>query len=153
MHFEVDITGLEDVEKVLGNLPRVTARRIIMPALRDGAKPIKSQAEANVKSIATRGYATGTLERNIQMYNYRKYRGMYRVGVQVKRRSVNQKKIVNGEPVRIGLYASVLEYGKKNQPPQAWLRGAIRARGQEAVNAILNYFRNNLDKAVQDAKK
>lgn len=153
MQLDVNILGAEQIQRVLGSLPRTTARKIIMPALRAGAVPVTKQAIFNVRALANKGYATGELEKNIRAYNLKKYRGQYRVGIQVKRKSVNRTKIVNGQPVRIGLYAAVLEYGKENQAPQSWIRSALRSRDVDAYNAVLNYFRKNIYKAVEDAKK
>lgn len=153
MQLNYNFLGADQIQNFLGKLPRTTARKIIMPALRAGAVPVAKQAVFNIKALANAGYSTGELEKNIRVYNYKKYRGMYRVGIQVKRKSVNRYKIVNGQPVRIGLYGAVLEYGKDGQPPRSWARSAIRSRESEAYNATLNYFRKNLYKAVGDAKK
>lgn len=153
MKFGSKITGLEGVAKTLQNMPRVTARRIIMPSLRAGAGVIKAQAEANVRIAATAGYATGGLEKNIRFYNYRKYRGRYRVGVQVRRKAVSAYKIVKGQAVRMGLYAAVLDYGKKGQPPTGWLRGAIRGKMQDAVAKVVSTLKSGLPAVVNEAKK
>lgn len=146
----IDVSG---VDKLFLNLPRTTQRRAYMPALRAGGFVIRDMAVENVKSVATRGYATGTLEKNIRVYSYKKYRGNFRVGVQIKRGAVNQKKIVNGKPVRIGLYGSVLEYGKKNQAPQSWIRKAIREGKSPSYNAILKEFNKRLIDAVREAQR
>lgn len=153
MEVGVQFQGMEQVVKTLLNLPGSTRRKVIMPALRAGATVVRDQAAANVRTVAVQGYATGKLEREIRFYNYKKLRGAFRVGIQVRRGAVNRKKIVNGQPVRVGLYASVLEYGKKNQPPRSWLRKALREKEQDTVTAVTNYISKNLDQAVKDAQK
>lgn len=152
MDFNAQFIGLKEIEKTFSKLPG-TSRKVYMRALRSGAKIIRDSAESNLKSIATRGYATGTAEKNIRVYNLRKYRGSYRVGVQVRRESVNTKKIVNGEPVRIGLYASVLEYGKEGQQPQSWIRKAIRENPSSVYYEVARDLRLGMTQAILEAKR
>lgn len=152
MQFATEIQGIRQLESTFGNLPR-TSRRIYMTSLRAGGSLVRKKAENNLKAVATAGYATGTAEKNIRVYNLRKYKGNYRVGVQIRRGAVNKKKIVNGSPVRIGLYASVLEYGKKNQPPRSWIRKAIRESGPEVYVAVAREFRIGLTQALQQARR
>lgn len=124
-----------------------------MTSLRAGGQIVRRNAEANFKAAATAGYATHTAEKNIRVYSLRKYRGNYRVGVQIRRGAVNKKKIVNGKPVRIGLYASVLEYGKHNQPPRSWIRKAIRESSHQVYIEVAREFRLGLTQAVLEAKR
>lgn len=149
----IEFQGLDEVSKTLLSLPAAMRRKVIMPALRSGAKVVRDQAEANVRSVANKGYATGELEKNISVYNFKKYKGSYRVAIMVKRNAINKTKIVNGKPVRIGLYASVLEYGKDGQQPRSWIRKAIREKVRETVNAVTRYIAQNINTAVQQSKK
>lgn len=152
MDFKSTITGIDDIDKVFANLPASTRRKANMKALRAGAKVVKSMAEENIKAV-TSNEATGFLANNIRIYNYRKMRGNFRVGVQVKRGAVNTKKVVNGKPVRVGLYGSVLEYGKSNQSPRSWIRKAIREGFNKAVADITTEMNKRIVEAVTDAKR
>lgn len=140
----------KEVERVFKNLPRTTQRRALMPALRAGAFVVRDLAVANVRAV-TSGESTGVLERNIRVYNYKKYRGNYRVAVQVKRGMMNTK--VKGKPVRVGLYAAVLEYGKEGQAPRSWIRKAIRDGQGAAVSALTKEASKRMNEAVRDARR
>lgn len=140
---------IREVEKLFRNLPRTTQRRALMPGLRAGANIVKDMAIANVKSV-TSGESTGVLEKNIRVYNYKKYKGNYRVAVQVKRGLMNT--IGGGKPVRVGLYAAVLEYGKQGQAPRSWIRKAIRDGQGPAVSALTQEIRKRMDDAIREAK-
>lgn len=153
MEFEGKITGVADIDKVFLRLPKSSQRRAYTFALRAGAVIVRDAAAANVRAVATQGYSTGTLEKNLRVYSGRKYRGAYRTLVQIRRGAVNSRKIVNGSPVRIGLYAAVLEYGKKGQPPRSWIRKAIREKKQQAVDKIRQEFNRRMVDVIKDAKR
>lgn len=153
MQFNVQVTGIKEINKVFKNLPRTTQNRAMRPALRVGGNVVKSAAAVNVQTVADRGYATGFLARSLRVYALRKYRGMLRVAVMIRRGAVNVKKIVNGAPVRAGLYGSVLEYGKENQAPRSWIRKAAREKTSEVVQAVTTEARKNMVQAVNEAKR
>lgn len=149
---QVKITGLTEVEKVFLNLPKSTAKKAYKPALRAGAKVIRKLAASNVKSIVSND-STHTLERGLAVYILKPVNGNYRAAVMVRRGLVNKLKIVNGQPVRVGLYASVLEYGKEGQPPRSWIRKAAREGTEAALSAITTEMDKRMEDAVKDAKQ
>jgi HK97 gp10 family phage protein len=144
---------MKEVLKTFANMPRTSSGKALRPALRAGGNVVKIAAGVNVAAVADRGYATGLLRRAIRVYSLRRLRGMLRVGVMVQRGLTNAKKIVNGQPVRVGLYASVLEYGKKNQPPRSWLRKAARESTNATLQTIIKVIKERLPIAVEDAKR
>lgn len=152
MDITADIVGVADLDNFFKEMPRSTQRKVIMPSLRAGAKEVRQRAEDNLKAVVSPD-STGVGERNIRVYTARKYRGNYRVTVQVRRGAVNKYKIVNGEPVRVGLYLSVLEYGKQGQAPRSWIRKAAREGTSDALNATTAEFNKRLVEAVNEAKK
>lgn len=152
MRLVANITGLTELDKTFSRMPRSTQRRAYTAALRAGAAIVRNLAEKNLKSAANKGYATGTAERSLRIYALKKYRGNFRVAVQVKKGMVNTKKIVNGKPVRVGLYVSVLEYGKSGQAPQSWIRKAIREGRNAAVSALTKEMGIRIESAVKDAR-
>lgn len=152
MQFDVGIDGIQQLDKVFRNLPKTTQRKAIMPSLRAGAVVIRNLATENIKSV-TKGDGTKVLEKSLTVYNYRKYKGNFRVGIQVKRKLVNTKKIVNGQPVRVGMYAAVLEYGKDGQAPRTWARKAIREGQPQAVSALTKELSARMIDALNEAKK
>ncbi len=149
---QAKITGIDEVIKTLRNLPGATQRKVIMPSLRKGGNVVKKLAVSNIKSLVS-NEATGTAARSISVYNLKKKGGNYRVGVQIKKGAVNSQKLVNGKPVRVGLYMAVFEYGKKNQSPRSWIRKAAREGVVPATNAVRQEFSKRIDLAVKDARK
>lgn len=152
MEFETRLTGVAELDRTFANLPRTTQRRALIPALRAGAYTVRDMAAANVKAVVSDD-ATGLLARNIRVYTLKKYKGNWRVAVQVKRGLHNTKKLVKGKPVRVGLYAAVLEYGKQGQPPRSWIRKAIREGKTAAVNKLLQEANKRMVDAVAEARK
>lgn len=153
MEMRHNIQGLSKLERTFRNLPRTSQNKVFRPALRAGGNVVRNAASVNVLSVADKGYATGLLARSIRVYALRQVRGMLRVGIMVRRGLVNTSKIVNGLPVRVGLYASVLEFGKKNQPPRSWMRKAIREQKDAVLTAVVVEVRKRLPSAVNGAKK
>ena len=153
MRFTASVDGVEEIAKLMQNMPRKTARKATRPALRAGGEVVRQAAEVNLREAASAGYATGLAARNVRVYVLKRRRGAMRVGVQIKRKLVNRAKIVKGEPVRVGMYVAILEYGKKNQPPRSWIRKAIRERKDRAIYVIYSEVRKNLQAAINDAKR
>lgn len=151
---EIDVfTDIKNLEKVFRELPRAMQRKAYSRSLRAGASIVRDAAKENVKAI-TSNEATGTLANNLSVYNLKKYRGWYRVGVRVKKGAVNKKKKDGqGNPVRVGLYGAVLEYGKKGQTPKSWIRKAIRENKDNSLNAISAEMKKRMNEAIEDAKK
>lgn len=144
-------TGISEVKKMFSSLPKSTAKKSYKKALKAGGTVVRKLAASKVKSIVS-NEATHTLEKGLAVYSLKPKNGNYRVAVQVRRGLLNTKKIVNGEPVRVGLYASVLEYGKKGQPAKSWLRSAAREGAGAALEAAEIAFYTTLQQAVDDAK-
>lgn len=154
MEVKTSVKGLRETEEAMRKLPQKYRTIAGQSALIAGAQIIRKAASENVKSITSASkVATGTLANGIRVYRMKKKRGMLRVGVMVQKGLVNKKKIVKGEPVRVGLYASVLEYGKANQPPRSWLRSAADSNAQAAFSEVKGVLAKKLNEAVERAKK
>lgn len=140
------ITGQDELLKCMANLPHSTQTKVLRYAGRAGAKIIAAAAAENVRAI-TSEHATGLLAKNIKVYSLRSVNGMIRFGVMVK------SHLNTSKGVRVGLYASVLEYGKNNQPPRSWLRKAAREKQGEALAATNEEVRKRINAAIDDAKQ
>jgi hypothetical protein len=137
----------------MDKLPSKMRSLIYSKALLAGGAVVRDKASINVKSVVS-SEASGVLAKNLRVYRLKKKRGWYRAGVMVRRGAVNKRKRDgNGKPVRVGLYGSVLEYGKKNQPPRAWLRPAYASERGKAESRVRQVFTNNLLSALESAKK
>lgn len=152
MKLETRMQGVEELNKVFSNLPRSMQNKAYYRALLAGAGVVRDSAQKNVQSVVS-NEATGALAKNLRVYRLKKRRGLYRVAVRVRKGAVNAKKRDGqGNPVRIGLYGSVLEYGKKGQAPRSWIRKAIREERTAAVYRIASDMQKRMLEALNDAK-
>jgi HK97 gp10 family phage protein len=137
--------------KVFESLPRALELKLLRFVMRKGASVVKRHAENNIRSLVS-SEATHTLEKSIEVKKLKNLNGKMRYAVRIKPKSINQTKLDgNGKPVRVGLYGAVLEYGKKNQPPRAWLRNAMRENVQEVLTETQETFKNGINAAVIQA--
>ena len=147
------VTGSKEVEELMRKMPNALRNKAGVRALAAGAFVVKKAAIQNIKSATTDSKVmTGTLASGLRIYKMKPKRGMLRVGVMVKKGLVNKKKIVKGQPVRVGLYASVLDYGKANQPPTGWLRSAASQNTAEAYSRVETVLKENIDKIIEAAR-
>lgn len=153
MDFRSKIQGVGDIDKVFLNLPKAMQTKAYYQALFAGAGIVRDAASNNVKSLVS-SEATGTLARNLRVNRLRKRRGLYRVAVRVRKGAVNtKKKDGKGNPVRVGLYGSVLEYGKKGQAPRSWLRKALREERVLAIDKITAEMNKRIVMCIKEAQK
>lgn len=141
-----EITGVNEVVAALGRLPEATRRKALRGALRKAAQAIKKQAEINIAGVVS-SEATGLLARSIVIRGAKAARGNIRVAVAIAGKKLSKR------GTRVGLYGSVLEFGKKNQPPRPFLRPAIAQKAQLAINIMGQEFSRKFDEAVMDARK
>lgn len=141
------VSGVNGVIDAFRALPSATRRKVLIPALRSGAQIIRSQAVDNVKSVVS-DEATGLLSRSVVIRNLKpKRRGDIRIAVTIAPKKVDAK----GR--RVGIYGSVLEYGKEGQTPRPWLRPAASQKAAEAIQQITDYGRQRLEQAVMEARR
>jgi HK97 gp10 family phage protein len=153
MEFRVELTGQKKFQETLKSLPRSMRTKVYYRSLLAGGGVVRDAASDNVKRIVS-DEASGVLAANIRVYRMKKKRGWYRVAIRVRKGAVNsRKKDGQGNPVRVGLYGSVLEYGKENQPPRSWIRKAIRDEKVSAQIRVASEVRKLLPQALEDAKK
>lgn len=155
MELITNIDGLDDLVKTFARLPAAMQRKAYRRALRAGAKPVKEAAEQNLRQASSPFTGISRKRGAIGIYNLRKFRGNFRVAVQVKRGLVNPaKKGEDGGPVRVGMYLAVLEYGsqKLNRAPRPWIRSALREQSAQAVSAITKDLSIGLQDALAEAR-
>lgn len=156
MKFSNTITGLDRLDKTFANMPRSSQRKAYIPALRAGGKVLKDASTANIRQVSDKYTGVLALKSSIAVYNAKKLRGNYRVLVHVRRGLINTRVSAFGKkPVRVGLYASVLEYGsqKLNRKPRSWIRKAKREKEGAAQNKIRQEFSARVSQIVADARR
>lgn len=154
MQLNTSILGVKELDATFASLPKQSERLIYRQALREGAKVVEKAAENNIRKVSKKFTGLAQRRSSITVYNLRKYKGNYRVSVQVKRGLVNQMKKDKDGPVRVGAYLAILEYGsqKINRRPRPWIRPAIRNEKNAALEKITREFSRRLDFAVKRAR-
>lgn len=156
MEFKGKITGAEEVKKVMRNMPKASQRKIYRQALRDGARLVQASARNNLQNVSSSFTGLSKKAGTIRIYSLKNFKGAFRVAVMVKRGLVNAEvKDKSGEPVRVGMYLAVLEYGsqKLNRRPRPWIRPAINENRSQAVSLVARGVDSRLNDALKDAKK
>ncbi len=143
----------KELLETLRVLPDVMRKKVLTKSLRLGAVDVQKAAKVNAKAVATKEF-TGTMVKNIVVNKLKNKNGALRYAVRIRPKAVHPtKKDGKGNPVRVGLYAAVLEYGKANQPARSWIRKAARDKSTSVLNVITEGIKVNLSKALEDAKR
>lgn len=150
---EIDI---REIEQALRDLPRAMQRRVYRQSLRAGAVPVRNAARANIRSEYKEFSGLASRANTVVAYNLKNFRGYMRVAVQIRRGLTNAvKRDKDGNPVRVGMYMAVGEYGssKLNRRPRSWIRKARREREGAAVSAIQKELNERLEDALKDVRR
>lgn len=147
MEFVFDVASVKQIEKRFRALPRSVQNKAIRPAVREGAKVIKAGVVRQIKSsLADSELSHGLMERSVIIRPLKMKRGNIRVVV-----AYGKGKSKKG--VRVGLYASVREYGKRGQAPNPTMRTGARDAGPAAVAKVISVSYSKMSAAVEDAKR
>ncbi len=145
MEISLETSGLSTTLRAIGRLPNSIRKKAVRSGLKAGGKIIKDAAVKNIKAQQS-DRATGKLAKSIVVKNLKNKGKDLRVAVAIN-------KAVSRAGVRVGLYGSVFEFGKKGQRPRPSLRPAIKDNKTQAINAVTDQTYADLDKAVEDAKR
>jgi HK97 gp10 family phage protein len=126
------ILGAAALDKVLGQLPRRIEEQTVLKALREGAKPIVKDAK---KRVPVR---SGKLKKAITV----------RKGSR-RRTAKGGGQLVIGFKKPESRRAHLTEFGTSRQPAQPFMRPAIDAQGQAAIDAIGKRLGGDIEKAAE----
>jgi hypothetical protein len=128
------LDGLADLDRVLTELPKATARNVLLRTLKEQGQPIADDGEANAPKL------TGGLAQS------------YTVGTKLSRRQKKASKKESMVEVYIGPTAhpkSVqTEFGNAHQAPEPHLRPAWDANVGRVLDGIKNALAEQIDKAI-----
>ena len=126
----IDVNGLDEVLKKLKKLPEKVQKRVLVGAVRAGAKPIIKEAKRLVP------VRTGTLKKSI--------------GV-VKRRSKDKNIIhytVAPRKKKGGWYAHYVEFGTSKMSAKPFMRPAYEKEGENSIKFVREYMKKRVDKEI-----
>jgi HK97 gp10 family phage protein len=149
------IQGLADLERKISELPQKLARNVMRGALRAGANTLRAEARAKVPvdsgalrqsiRVSARLRGTKATARVTAGGRARKgdafYAHMVEFGTQAHKISANMKRalVINGQLVR----------GEISHPgarPRPFMRPALDAKAQQAIEDVARYIRERLAK-------
>lgn len=131
--FYVEVNGLDEIDKALKAFSEEVAVKITRKALRAGSKVILTEAQEKVP------VDTGKLRDSLKITSRKKGdRIVNSVGTS------NNKNLFAGETY----YAGFIEYGapERDLPARPFMRPALDAASGEAVKAIEDTYKKEIDK-------
>lgn len=164
MEMKFTTLGIDDLFHAMNELPNGMRNAALRPALIQGAQVVRKKAAENVEQVATAGHATGLLSRSIVVRTLKTKNKTLRVAVAVNPKAVSRNTNYRGEPAKVGMYASVLEFGRvaggganggnrNSQPPRPWLKPALKANSNQVYSIVRQVAAQNLDQAIAESLK
>jgi len=142
----IRISGLEDAQRALAELPRKLRFGAVRKALRASGRVIQTEARARapVLQTATKYRIRGLVRRSIAVRASRLARRRGDVGVYVTVRRLTGKQIAAGKAAGFGagrnprdpFYFRFLEQGTRKMAARSFLGPALQSRGEEAARAF-----------------
>lgn len=146
------VAGLEEVSGLLEQLPDYVADELLMDALEGGAQIIADEAKARLEangSVDSRMLIDHVKVRRTMPGKGRssKVRGVA-IGVEQAVRYVVRKKR-GGKPVKANpsKYAHLVEFGTEHSIPRPFLRPALDAKSEQAINYVLETVNRGVEQA------
>lgn len=158
------VSGLKELDAALGELAKATASAVGKRVLMKAAQPIVDEAKRLVPEN------TGRLKQGI-VATTKKPRGhaskaafaaAMRAGATRAQAGAAQRAFNRDNPGALaeafvqtgrGFYAQFQEFGTQNHPPHPFMRPALEAKGEEAINIIAAEMRPEIDKAAERARR
>ena len=147
----IRISGLEDAQRALAELPRKLRFGAVRKALRASGRVIQTEARARapVLQTATKYRIRGLVRRSIAVRASRLARRRGDVGVYVTVRRLTGKQIAAGEAAGFGagrnprdpFYFRFLELGTRRMAARPFIGPALQSKGEEATRAFSDELR------------
>lgn len=142
-----DVTGLRDLERVLLNLPRSTAKGVVRRAMRKSAEPLRERAAR----LAPDNPYTPPLDLNTSIAIGNSYRGGGRGGA--RREGPREVTIYIG-PTREGYpQAIMMEFGTFKDRPQPYMRPAWEDEQMPMLERFADLMGSELDKTIARVRR
>lgn len=165
MSISVSVSGFRELDAALGNLPKATARNVLVRTLRKAGEPIAEEARRHVP------VRTGTLRDSISVsarvknkignaeYSAAMKAGLGKQAAGAALRAARKAAKGTGSfaeayvgPARgkgVIRYAHIVEFGSNDTAPQPYMRPAWDAKQREALDIIKAELGNEIIKAAR----
>lgn len=165
MSMTVKVSGLAELDRALGELPKATARNVLKRTLEKAAAPIVEEAKtlAPVKTGALRDSITTSTRVKNKVGNA-EYASAMRAGLgkdAARAALLSARRANKGQgsfaelyvgPRRgkgVIRYAHIVEFGSNDTPPQPYMRPAWDGRKMQALDIIKGDLGNEIIKAAR----
>jgi HK97 gp10 family phage protein len=154
MSVRVEVKGLAELQKTLTKFPAEVQRHIGVHAASDAAVVIQNEvtARAPIRQVLP-GHKAGHLITNRKAGI--RFPGTLKHHI-VRRRRVSgvagNKITYEVGPSKLAWYGRLLETGSRHAAARPFMRPAIDAKGQAAVDAFARTLKEGIDEAVRNSK-
>lgn len=149
--FDVEIKGLPELAETLDIIPIQLSNLILREALLDGAQPIIEAAQSFAPVASKQSHPEsdpGELRDSIgaaaRVYSDKGY-GVAHIGPLHDKSKYNDKNRTHSP----GVYGKFVEFGTHKMAAHPFMRPALAAAGQAAVEAFGNGIRSRMEKLIQ----
>jgi HK97 gp10 family phage protein len=132
---DIEVKGLQKLEKKLSKLPEKVAKKVVSKAVRAGAKPMLAQARANAP------VKTGLTKKSIKIRTMKAKWAKPGYGVHI---GVSDKWF-SGE----AFYAGMVEFGTVRMAAQPFIRPAYDVTKDESVRITAKALRDGVENAAK----
>lgn len=125
---DIELTGMEELEKVLRQMPDGLAERDLASALRKGANVVRDEAQKNAP------VDDGDLKDSIKVRKQKSGKG--------------EAAVIVAPTKPAGFHAHFIEFGTVKQPAQPFLRPAFDSKQNEALEVIITSLAKKVEKTA-----
>lgn len=153
MAIDVKVEGLPELKRVLAKLPEKIRKQAVRKGLREAGKIIQSAAKmaAPVLQVPTKYRKPGTVKKAITVRNSKFARKQGNEGVFVSVRPLNgkrQQKLgkASAKNPNDPFYWRFLEFGTRKMSARPFMRPAVDAKGDEAIQRFMTSAVTQIEK-------
>lgn len=138
MKTTVIITGVSAIDRRMKLLPLKVQKKVLRPAMRDGLKLVA--AEVRMQAPVETGRTKGAVQ--VRALRQRR-RDSVSLEVRISGKIPGLIKQGQSEPV---FYPAVVEYGRKDMPPNPFMRRSYEAKGEAARQLAIQRIREGVER-------
>jgi HK97 gp10 family phage protein len=134
----VVVTGIKDIDRKLKFLPGRIQKKVLRQAMREGLKVMAAEVKAQVP------VDTGLTKKNVRVRAVKKKR---RDEIQLEVRVGGDEELykTSAKTGTTVFYPALVEYGRKNVPPNPFMRRAFEAKGEIARQVTIDEIRAGVE--------
>lgn len=138
----VIITGIKAIDRRLGTLEPRLQRKVLGQSIRAGMKVLLAEVKARISVL------TGAMRAAVQLRVLKRRR---RGSIEMEVRIAGNWRTVKQSPVtgKRAFYPAIVEYGDRDNPPQAPMRGSLDSKGEAARQVTIRHLRDGVEREAR----